>query len=94
MAMYPLSILEDNTQIMYSHLKEENGIKTMDIHFERPTENGFDSIRCKLPTYEWIIWEGKYTDEELEIFEHMVRDGAHVFYELAEIGGVDFANAV
>ena len=94
MAMYPLSILEDNTQIMYSNLQEEDGIKIVNIHFERPTKDGFDSVRCKLPTYDWTVWEGNYTDEEMKIFEHMVKDGAHVFYELAEIGGYDFANAV
>ena len=94
MAMYPLSVLEDNTQIMYSNIQEVDGIKSVYIHFERPTKDGFDSVRCKLPNYEWTIWEGCYSDEEMEVFEHMVRDGAHVFYELAEIGGYDFANAV
>jgi len=94
MAMYPLSILDDNTQIMYSNLQEIDGLKSVIIHFERPTEEGFDSIRCKLPNYEWTIWEGSYTDEEMEIFENMVRGGAHIFYELAEMGGYEFANVV
>jgi len=56
MAMYPLSVLEDKMQITYSNLKEENGVKIVDVHFERPTEEGFDSIRCRLPTYEWTVW--------------------------------------
>jgi len=94
MAMYPFSLLEDGTQVTHSHLIEKEGQKIVEVHFERPTEDGFDSIRCSLPSYEWTVWEGGFTDEELEIFDHMVRDGAHIFYELAESGGASFADAV
>ena len=94
MAMYPFSTLADETLITYSHLIEENNEKIVYVHFERPTNDGFDSIRCRLPSYEWTVKEGRYTSEEIAMFERMLRDGAHIFYELAEAGGFDFANAV
>ena len=40
----------------------------IDVHFERPTKNEFDSVRIKLPTYEVTVWEGNYSDEEIEFF--------------------------
>ena len=81
--MYPLITLEDKTLITHSHLKEENGIKIVDVHFERPSNACFDSARCRLPTYEWIIRDG-YTDDEIALFERMCRDGAHILYKYAE----------
>lgn len=29
----------------------------MIVHFERPTEQGFDPARCELPEYKWIFKE-------------------------------------
>lgn len=38
--MYPYITLADGTEI---------------VHFERPTEEEFDSARCELPDYKWIF---------------------------------------
>ena len=31
------------------------------VHFERPTDEGFDSIRFELPSYDIVYEEGNYT---------------------------------
>ncbi len=49
--LYPYMILADETEIVHSHIIEENGIQCVEVHFERPTEDGFDVARCSLPTY-------------------------------------------
>ncbi|MCL1806734.1 MAG: hypothetical protein FWG31_03425 [Oscillospiraceae bacterium] len=91
--MYPYTELPDETLITHSHLKEENGVKIVDVHFERPSDNCFDSARCRLPSYEWIIRDG-YSDDEIAMFEHLLRDGAHIFYKYAAIGGASVAKVV
>ena len=93
MAMYPFSTLADETEVTHSHLKDENGVKVVEIHFERPKEGGFDSARCKLPNYEWVMRNG-FEDSEIEMFESMLRRGAHLFYKYAEIGGLEIAKAI
>jgi len=92
-AMYPFMVLADETVVTHSHLKDEDGDKTVSVHFERPSDNCFDSARISLPSYEWIIRDG-YSDEEIAEFEKMCRDGAHIFYKYAEMGGAEVAKAV
>ena len=91
--MYPYIELPDETLITHSHLKDENGIKVVDVHFERPIYNGFDMARCSLPSYEWIIRDG-YSDDEIAKFEQMCHDYAHIFYKYAELGGASVAKAI
>ena len=93
MAMYPYITLNDETLITHSHLLEKNGIKTVEVHFERPIYDGFDMARCSLPSYKWIIRDG-YSDYEIEEFEQMLRTGAHIFFKYAELGGAEVAKAV
>ena len=75
--MYPYMILPDGTEIVHSHLFEENGMQCVEVHFERPTEEGFDSARCALPEYKWILREG-YTDDEIAMFEQLLHSNAHL----------------
>ncbi len=91
--MYPYMTLPDETLVTHSHLMEKDGVKTVEVHFERPVEGGFDMARCSLPSYEWIIREG-YSDQEILEFERMLRDGAHIFFKYAEAGGAQVAKAV
>ncbi len=91
--MYPYMTLPDETLVTHSHLMEKDGVKTVEVHFERPVEDGFDMARCSLPSYEWIIREG-YSDQEILEFERMLRDGAHIFFKYAEAGGAQVAKAV
>lgn len=66
--MYPYMTLYDETEIVHSQIIEENNVQKVIVHFERPTEDGFDSARCELPEYKWILKEG-YSDEEITLFE-------------------------
>ena len=90
--MYPYMTLADETEIVHSHLIEENGVRMVEVHFERPKELGFDSARCRLPTYDWTIRDG-FTDNEIMRFERFLRDSAHLLYKYAEIGGASVAKA-
>jgi hypothetical protein len=91
--MYPYMTLADETLITHSHLMDRDGVKIVEVHFERPTEKGFDVARCSLPSYEWILSDG-FSDNEIAEFEKMLRDGVHVFFKYAEIGGAQVAKAV
>ena len=64
--------------------KGQNGEECIDVHFERPTEKGFDSVRIKLPSYEIEVWEGNYSEEEIEIFRKIVENSADLFYKYSK----------
>ncbi len=91
--MYPYMTLPDETLITHSHLMDKTGVNTVEVHFERPTENGFDSARCSLPSYEWIIRDG-YSDNEIAEFEKILKDGVHIFFKYAQTGGAQVAKVV
>lgn len=78
--MYPYMTLADETEIVHSQIIDDNGTKKVIVHFERPTENGFDSARCELPSYNWTIKEG-YADDEIKMFEELLHANAHLLYK-------------
>ncbi len=88
--MYPYMKLGNETEIIHSHLMEANGEKYIEVHFERPTEDGFDTARCVLPSYKWIIRDG-FTDEEILNFEVFLKNNAHLLFKYAERGGINIA---
>ncbi len=88
--MYPYMTLADETEIVHSQIIEDEGIQKVIVHFERPTENGFDMARCELPSYQWISKEG-YTDEEIKLFDQLLHSNAHLIYKYAANGGVRIA---
>ncbi len=45
--MYPYVKYADETEVMFSNIYNENDKECIDIHFERPTKNGFDSVRIQ-----------------------------------------------
>ena len=65
--MYPYITLYDETEIVHSQIIIEDGVDKVLVHFERPTDDGFDSARCELPTYKWLLCEG-YNDDEIKFF--------------------------
>ena len=91
--MYHYMTLADDTEIVHSHLKDENGIKTILVHFERPKSGGFDSARISLPSYQWIIRDG-FTNEEIKEFEDYSARHVHNLFYYAEIGGLPIAQAI
>ncbi len=88
--MYPYITLSDETEIVHSHIIEENGKQVVEVHFERPTEDGFDTARCRLPEYVWLQKEG-YSNEEITAFERFLRSNAHLLYKYAANEGVHIA---
>ena len=51
----------------------------------------FDTIIFELPSYNIVRKDGKYTDEEIEIFKTVVERGAPYFYKWARQGGMKLA---
>ncbi len=88
--MYPYMELGDGTEIVRSHLIDENDIKKVIVHFEQPTENGFNFARCELPSYTWIKEDG-YSKEVLHMFVELLKCNAHLIYKYAENGGISIA---
>ncbi len=86
--MYPYMTLADETEIVHSHIID--GEKVI-VHFERPTEKGFDSARFELPSYNLLEKKGEYSTEDIEFFRELLQHNAHLIYKYAECGGVKFA---
>ena len=90
--MYPYVKYSDGTQVVFSNIYiDDEERECIDVHFERPTEDGFGSVRIKLPTYEITIWEGNYTEEEIAFFKEVVENSSDLFYKYAKEGGLKFA---
>ena len=86
--MYPYMTLPDGTEITHSELLDDNRIY---VHFERPTNTGFDSVRFVLPSYTMTSWEGHYSDKETADFVELLRHHAHLLYKYAANGGIQIA---
>lgn len=88
--MYPYMTLGDGTEIVHSHLIKDGDEQKVIVNFERPTDDGFDSARCELPSYTWINIQG-YSDNEIELFRKLLESNAHLLYKYAAEGGVNIA---
>lgn len=89
--MYPYITLADETEIVHSHVMEVNGVQTVEVHFERPSEDrGFDSARCVLPSYQWKFNEG-FSEADIRFFNEFLHHNAHLLYRYAAQGGVPCA---
>lgn len=77
--MYPCITLEDETEIVHSQLITDGSLQKVIMHFERPTQDGFDTARCELPEYKWTIIEG-YSKEEIDLFDKLLHSNAHLLY--------------
>lgn len=88
--IYPYMTLADGTEIVHTHVFEEEGIQKVEVHFEKPTENGFHTARCQLPSYTWLIQDG-FSPEEMELFEQFMHSNAHLFYKYGANGGIQIA---
>lgn len=89
--MHPYITFADGIEVVHSDLIQEDGIQKVLVHFERPTEYGFDSIRCELPSYGWTHWEGHFSEKELAFFDEFVHANAALLYKYAASGGIKVA---
>lgn len=69
---------------------KENGEDFIRITFERPKEYGFDTFVIELPSYNVVLEEGNYFNEEKGKFMEIVKNGASFFFKYARLGGLDF----
>lgn len=81
----------DGTMVLHSDLNPNDEGGSLFVHFERPTMDGFDSVRFELPSYEMTHWEGSFSQEELDSFLSFLRNNAHLLFELAGSGGLRIA---
>lgn len=88
--MYAYMTLADETEVTHSHLIEKDDKKIVEVHFERPTEDGFDTARCRLPDYQWLKNSG-YTDAEIVRFEQYLKNNEKLIFKYAASGGIDIA---
>ena len=86
-AKYP-----DGTLGVFSNIgKKENGEEYVCVTFERATEKGFDTYSIEIPSYNIVLEDGNYTDEEKNNFMKIVQNGASFFFKYARLGGLEIA---
>jgi hypothetical protein len=89
--MHPYLTFADGTMVLHSDLKPDEDGGRVFVHFERPTDDGFDSVRFELPSYEMTTREGSFSDEEIAGFRRFLASNAHLLYEFAAEGGLNIA---
>lgn len=89
---YEFAKYPDGTLGVFSNIgKKENGDEYLRVTFERPTEDGFDTLVVELPSYEVILEDGNYSIEEKKNFMEIVKNGSSFFFKYARIGGLKIA---
>ena len=87
--VYEFAKYPDETLVVFSDIrKKENGEEYIRVSFERPTENGFDTVVFELPSYEIVEQDGNYSEEEIKEFRETVEKGAHLFFKYARQGRI------
>ena len=87
--MYSYCKYAYETKVVFSHIiKDKTGNEIIYVHFERPTKNGFDSVRFVLPSCKIVYTDGNYTDEEIEMFNSEIARILLSFYRWAKQGGI------
>lgn len=86
--MYPYLTLDEDTEIVHSDMDADGCVK---VYIEKADEqDGFHSAYCILPSYEWKEIVG-FSDEEIQVYQHIIEKNAHMILELSQLGGFDNA---
>jgi len=88
--MFPYITFADETEVTHSQLINRNSRHEIEVHFERPTCDGFNEARCILPSYEWIFNKG-YANDEITFFTQFLHNNAHLLFKYAETDGIKIA---
>ena len=89
---YEFAKYPDGTLGVFSNIeKKENDEEYIRITFERPMEYGFDTYVIELPSYEVILEDGQYTEEEKKTFMEIAKNGSSFFFKYARLGGLEIA---
>ena len=90
--MHEFVTYADGTLVVSSDIrKKENGEEYIIVCFERPRQDGFDTIIFELPSYEIVKRDGHFTEKEIELFKTVVERGAGYFFDVARNGGLQSA---
>ena len=86
---YPyMTILSNNTEITHGDMREDGSVV---VYVETPDEkDGFHNATCILPSHTWKDING-YTSAEMEYYQQLIKDNAHLIMESSQKGG--FLNA-
>jgi hypothetical protein len=88
--MYPYMTLNDDTEITHSEMQPDGRVK---VYIETPDdEGGFRNATCWLPDFHWE--NNGYTEEEMQRWNKLIRDNAHLIIEFSQEGGILNATAV
>ena len=83
--MYPLLTLDDETEIVHSHMLPDGRVK---VYIERPDEKDcFHHATCYLPGDEWEDIYG-FSESEMEKYREIVRSKAHLILEFSQRGNI------
>lgn len=86
--MYPYLTLDEDTEIVYSDMDENGCVK---VYIEKADEqDGFHSAVCMLPSYDWKEISG-FSDAEIDAYQKLIENNAHMILELSQCGGIDNA---
>ena len=87
--MYPLMTLDDETEIVHSHMLDDGSVK---VYIEKPGEKyGFRHATCWLPQYRWEnIYH--FSESDIERFEEIIKSAAHLIIEFSQDGGFENAS--
>lgn len=88
--IYEYIDLPDGTEISHTQILTASGAPTVEVHFECPTDSGFKSARCELPSYKWLFNDG-YSDDEIAFFTELLHHNAHLLFRYAAEGGIKIA---
>lgn len=77
--MYNYVKLDDETQIAFSGILEDN---TIQVSAERPVDGGFLSASCFLPLCNWVKNDG-FSREDLSFLSSFVKDNAPLIYRFS-----------
>ena len=87
--MYQYLTLDDETEIVHSEMLEDRTVK---VYIEKNDEKEcFHHAVCFLPEYRWEDVFG-FTKDELERYQRIIENNAHLIIELAENGEFDNAS--
>ena len=88
--MYPFMTLDDNTEIVHSHMLEDGRVK---VYIEKPDEKDcFHHATCYLPKYEWEDIFG-FTSVDIDKYKEIIESTAHLIIEFSQEGGVENASS-
>lgn len=87
MMMWEYVRFEDDTQVSYSEVRDDN---TVLVVVERPRDWGFDTAECLLPAYNWLRLDG-FSEKEASDLDAFVRNNSSLIMRFAYEGGRVYA---